>query len=90
MRLRVAVRTTATSLPWENVLRPGRGLVYELLSRGAPEIDRQLHEHGWGETGMPPLRIQRTHVPVGPTWPRPLLGGRDRRRGVRQPGPTAH
>lgn len=55
MRLRVAVRTTATSLPWENVLRPGRGLVYELLSRGAPEIGGQLHERGWGETGMTPF-----------------------------------
>ncbi|MES0837535.1 CRISPR-associated endoribonuclease Cas6 [Nocardiopsis tropica] len=55
MRLRMTVRTAATSLDWENVLRPGRGLIYELLSRGAPEVGAQLHERGWGETGMTPF-----------------------------------
>lgn len=55
MRLRLAVRTTATSLGWEKVLRPGRGLIYELLSRGAPELGLRLHKHGWGQTGMTPF-----------------------------------
>lgn len=71
MRLRVAVHTRAQSLQWREVLRPGRGLVYELLSFGAPELSARLHERGWGETGM---------VPFGhsaPTFPSTL---RKRRR----------
>jgi CRISPR-associated endoribonuclease Cas6 len=55
MRLRLAIRTTATCLAWENVLRPGRGLVYDLLSRGAPDIGARIHDHGWGEIGMSPF-----------------------------------
>lgn len=55
MRLRVAVHTRAPSLQWREVLRPGRGLVYELLSFGAPELSTRLHEHGWGKTGMSPF-----------------------------------
>ncbi|MCY9785213.1 CRISPR-associated protein Cas6 [Nocardiopsis sp. EMB25] len=55
MRLRLTVRTTAKSLNWENVLRPGRGLIYDLLARGAPQLGERLHEHGWGQTGMTPF-----------------------------------
>lgn len=55
MRFQVAIRTTATSLAWESVLRPGRALIYELLARGAPELGARLHERGWGETGMTPF-----------------------------------
>src|SRR5699024_3569861 len=55
MRLCLTVSTTATFLGWENVLRPGRGLIYELLFRGAPELGARLHERGWGETGMTPF-----------------------------------
>ncbi|MBB6174931.1 CRISPR-associated endoribonuclease Cas6 [Nocardiopsis mwathae] len=55
MRLQLTVRTTASSLPWEHVLKPGRGLVYELLARGAPELGARLHEEGWGDTGMVPF-----------------------------------
>lgn len=55
MRLRLNVRTSARSLPWEEVLRPGRRLVYELLARTAPELGARLHEHGWGASGMVPF-----------------------------------
>ncbi|GLU46286.1 CRISPR-associated endoribonuclease Cas6 [Nocardiopsis ansamitocini] len=55
MRLRVGVRTSATSLPWAQVLKPGRGLVYDLLAHGAPEVGARLHEEGTGPFGMVPF-----------------------------------
>jgi CRISPR-associated endoribonuclease Cas6 len=55
MRLRLAVTTTASQLPWEAVLAPGRGLVYDVLARIAPELGRQLHGEGVGAHGMVPF-----------------------------------
>lgn len=55
MRLRVEVSTSATELPWANVLAPGRGLVYDLLSRGARELGQRLHDGGWGRHRMAPF-----------------------------------
>ena len=43
MRLRVEVRMRATQLPWEQMLKPGRSIVYDLLAREAPEVGRQFH-----------------------------------------------
>jgi CRISPR-associated endoribonuclease Cas6 len=51
----LTIRTSVKALAWENVLRPGRGLIYDLLSRGAPELGERLHEHGWGTAGMAPF-----------------------------------
>ncbi|KWX05891.1 CRISPR-associated protein Cas6 [Carbonactinospora thermoautotrophica] len=67
MRLRLRVRTAADRLPWAEVLRPGRGLCYELLAHGAPELGAQLHEKGWGPYGMVPFGYG---APVFPTAPR--------------------
>ncbi|UQA90758.1 CRISPR-associated endoribonuclease Cas6 [Streptomyces halobius] len=55
MRLQVAVTTVASELPWAGVLAPGRGVVYDLLARCAPELDRRLHEEGMGPHGMAPF-----------------------------------
>lgn len=55
MRLRLTVTTSATSIPWRNVLHPGRGLIYDLLANAAPELGAHLHDRGWGETGMTPF-----------------------------------
>ncbi len=55
MRLRLEVATSATELPWERVLAPGRGLAYGLLGEAAPDLGRQLHEGGWGRHRMVPF-----------------------------------
>lgn len=55
VRLRLAVTTTASELPWQVVLAPGRGLVYDVLARAAPELGRQFHERGAGAHGMVPF-----------------------------------
>ncbi|MFI7273205.1 CRISPR-associated endoribonuclease Cas6 [Streptomyces sp. NPDC049879] len=47
--------TSAAELPWGSVLAPGRGLVYDVLGRVAPDLGRQLHEHGMGSHGMVPV-----------------------------------
>lgn len=71
MRLRIVVRTRAESVPWREVLRPGRGLAYGWLTSAAPELSARLHESGVSPHGL---------VPFGhgaPTFPRAA-----RRRGV--------
>ena len=55
MRLRLGIRTSASSLPWAQVLKPGRSLVYELLARGAPEEGARLHSGGVPPHGMVPF-----------------------------------
>lgn len=71
MRLRLGVHTSASSLPWGQVLKPGRGLVYELLARGAPEAGARLHEEGIAPYGM---------VPFG--YGAPVFASARRQRGV--------
>lgn len=48
VRLRLEVRTAARQLPWREVLRPGRGIAYDLLARANPELAARLHNEGWG------------------------------------------
>lgn len=55
MRVRLSVTTSASELPWENVLAPGRGVVYDVLGRVAPELGRELHERGLGPYRMTPF-----------------------------------
>ena len=55
MRLRVGVRTRAAGIPWREVLRPGRGIVYDVLAQTAPELGTRLHERGWGPYRMAPF-----------------------------------
>jgi len=55
VRLRLEIRTNADRLPWAEVLRPGRGLCYELLASGEPTLGARLHEKGWGPYGMVPF-----------------------------------
>lgn len=77
MRLRLRVRTTARSIPWEHVLKPGRSLVYDALARSAPELGARLHTSGWGSTGMVPFGY-------GP----PVFPQARRRKGVYAAGGT--
>lgn len=55
MRLRLEVRTAAEQLPWREVLRPGRTLVYNLLVSADPTLSTQLHSTGWGQHRMGPF-----------------------------------
>lgn len=71
MRLRLWVRTSADRLPWREVLRPGRGIAYDLLARQAPELGARLHDRGWGPYGMAPFG-----------YGFPVFPGARRRRGV--------
>ena len=63
--------TRARELPWTEVLRPGRGLVYRWLAVGAPALGRQLHNSGWAPHGM---------VPFG--HGAPVFDAADRRKGA--------
>lgn len=71
MRLRANIRTQAESIPWPEVIRPGRGLAYSLLEEAHPELGHRLHGEGWGPHGM---------VPFG--YGAPVFPARRRRRGV--------
>ncbi|MGW7516396.1 CRISPR-associated endoribonuclease Cas6 [Streptomyces sp. NPDC054796] len=51
----MAVTTAAEEVPWGKVLAPGRGLVYDLLGRAAPEWGQRLHAGGMGPHGMVPF-----------------------------------
>lgn len=55
MRLRIDVTTRAAAIPWNDVLRPGRSLVYGLFARTAPELGTRLHTDGWGPHRMVPF-----------------------------------
>jgi CRISPR-associated endoribonuclease Cas6 len=71
VRLQIEVTTSASELPWPSVLRPGRGFVYDLLARGAPELGHRLHDSGLGRHRM---------VPFG--YGAPLFPHAPRRRGA--------
>lgn len=55
MRVRVDVSTAAAEIPWEMVLAPGRGLVYDLLDRETPVVGRYFHVGGMGPYGLVPF-----------------------------------
>lgn len=67
MRLRVEVITSATEVPWQKVLAPGRSLAYDLLSRANRQLGQRLHEAGLGPHGMAPFGHS---APVFPAAPR--------------------
>lgn len=54
MRVRVHVYTAAASIPWPELHRPGRSLVYSLLRQQAAGLAEQLHGDGW-RRGMVPF-----------------------------------
>jgi CRISPR-associated endoribonuclease Cas6 len=69
VRLRVEVTTDASELPWLEVLRPGRSLVYDLLAVSAPELGARLHDRGIGPHGMVPFGYGAPVFPGAP-WRR--------------------
>ena len=71
MRIRVAVVTRAREIPWDEVQRPGRGLLYDLMREAAPDLGEQLHHSGLDPYGM---------VPFG--YGSPVFPGAGRVRGI--------
>jgi CRISPR-associated endoribonuclease Cas6 len=70
VRLRLQIDTAVAELPWGDVHRPGRGVVYAALEHHAPALGRQLHDHGIG-LGVRPFCFAPPTFPNAP-----------RRRGV--------
>ena len=77
MRLRVEVTTSASVLPWANVLRPGRSLLYDLLAHSAPDVGRRLHDGGLGPHGMVPFGHGAPVFPDAARRPGTYAAGRD-------------
>lgn len=65
MRLHVQIHADVGELPWQDVHRPGRGLVYAALERHAPDLGRKLHEHGI-ELGVRPFCFAPPRFPSAP------------------------
>lgn len=66
MRVQVEVSTRAREIPWKEVLRPGRGVVYDLLAETAPELGKRLHAHGVGRFGLAPFGHSAPRFPDAP------------------------
>jgi CRISPR-associated endoribonuclease Cas6 len=64
VRLVCEVSTRADHLPWDNLIKPGRGIVYGALRAADPALADRLHEHGWGRWRMAPFGYG------APTFPR--------------------
>ncbi|WP_030225710.1 CRISPR-associated endoribonuclease Cas6 [Actinoalloteichus caeruleus] len=72
MRVRLQLSSQATRIPWDQVLRPGRGVIYHLLEATAPELGARLHESndpmpaGHGAPVFPNApRVPRTYAVRG-------------------------
>lgn len=66
VRLRIEVITSASELPWSSVLAPGRGLMYDLLSRSSRELGQRIHDSGWGPHRMAPFGHSAPEFPGAP------------------------
>ncbi|WP_197710434.1 CRISPR-associated endoribonuclease Cas6 [Streptomyces malaysiensis] len=66
MRLRVHVSTRAKEIPWDQVIAPGRAIVYAALTRQAPQLGAKVHETGWGPHRMAPFGHS------APVFPKPV------------------
>jgi len=69
MRIRVHVTTTARQIPWPDVHRPGRSIIYWLLGRADRELAARIHEHGWGPHGLAPFGYCPPVFPDAPHTP---------------------
>ncbi|GAA3357823.1 CRISPR-associated endoribonuclease Cas6 [Saccharopolyspora gregorii] len=76
MRVQVEVSTRAREIPWRDVLRPGRGIVYDLLAEFAPELGERLHAQGVGRFGLAPFGHSAPRFPdVAPRRGKYVAGG---------------
>lgn len=64
MRLQLTFHTSAREIPWDDVLRPGRALIYTLLETAAPQMGSVLHKQGFGPTGMVPFSYSAPVFPA--------------------------
>lgn len=79
MRIVLQLRASAGRLAWEEVLTPGRGLVYGALAAHSPELGRRLHDVGYGPHHLRPFafcpptfpsaaRVARAYSVGGAGW----------------------
>jgi len=66
MRVRIEITTTASEIPWPDVLKPGRGLIYSLLNAADPELGQRIHEKGWGPHRLAPFGYSGPIFPHAP------------------------
>lgn len=66
MRVQIEVFTRAPEIPWKEVLRPGRGIVYDLLAETAPQLGKRLHTEGVGPFGLAPFGHSAPRFPDAP------------------------
>lgn len=57
MRVKVELEADVSSLPWEDVHGPARGVVYALLRSQDEGLARKLHEEGWRGQPLKPLGV---------------------------------
>lgn len=66
MRIDVRLWTRAQTLPWDDLLRPGRDIIYQLLEETAPEMGRQLHQQQWRGQRRVPFNYSMPRFPDSP------------------------
>jgi CRISPR-associated endoribonuclease Cas6 len=77
VRVVLQVRAEPGVLAWEQVLTPGRSLIYGALAAHSPELGRQLHDVGYGPYRLRPFAFCPPTFPSTPRVPRVYaVGGR--------------
>lgn len=66
MRLRLHLTTRARTIPWEELHRPGRALIYSLLTDADPQLAEEIHARGWGPRRMAPFGFCPPVFPAAP------------------------
>jgi CRISPR-associated endoribonuclease Cas6 len=66
VRIILHVRAQAGPLAWDQVLTPGRGLIYRALADHDPDLGRQLHDLGFGPYRLRPFCFCPPTFPSAP------------------------
>jgi CRISPR-associated endoribonuclease Cas6 len=66
VRVVLQLRAPPGRLAWEEVLTPGRGLVYGALADHSPELGRELHDVGYGPHRLRPFAFCPPTFPSAP------------------------
>lgn len=70
-RVRVDVAAARQVMKWQDVHGAARGVLYQTIANGDPEIAAELHDHGWQGSPLRPVGISP-----------PMFTGAPRRKGV--------
>jgi CRISPR-associated endoribonuclease Cas6 len=66
VRIVLQLRASPGRLAWEEVLTPGRGLVYGALAEHSPQLGRELHDAGYGPHRLRPFAFCPPTFPSAP------------------------